>query len=244
MIVTFGITIVGFLAAGFVGYIRLDFYHLLISEINQPSISNSKLLDVLSFVLAIHEGQIMTLVIRCILIPIVLQSFTRLCLVYILSKESVSALRIRLYSEIRIISLLSLDLEKTMSGFLLGVVFWFVLLGTGTLYVGIRKNDISMAIPAFTISCLGVVIIQTLFWFGCSFNMFSTILLHKWKNDKNWYTKGVASKAFLKRVLKSLPAISMPAGTVGIIDNEIKMNYMNGLLQNITSTVLTLKDIL
>ncbi len=101
-----------------------------------------------------------------------------------------------------------------------------------------------MAIPAFTIACLGLVFIQLLNLFGCLFYSFSMNLLKKWNNDNNFCTQGAISKAYLKRVLKSLPSISFPAVMVGIIDSEIKMNYMDNLLQTAVNTVLTLKDII
>ncbi len=244
MFLTVGVTLVGLAAAGYVGYIRLDSYHLLSNELNLTGYFDSMLINILSFVLAIHEGQILAVVVRGLSIPLFFEAVTRMRLLYMLGKMPLSISRIRLYTEMRMGTAIILDLEKTATGFLLGAVFWFVLFGTGTLYVGIQKHDISLAIPALAIACMAVAFVQIVFLCGCSFNKFSLIILNRWKKDKTLCTQGKECRAHLKRLLKSLPPISMPAGTVGIIDKEIKMNYMDSLLQNIVNTVLTLKDII
>lgn len=134
----------------------------------------------------------------------------------------ISIFRIRLCTEIELVSATTHNLENPVTGFLLGSIFFFVLLGTGSLYLGIRKNYIFMAIPACTVACLGVSYIQFLFILGCSFNSNSTTLLTiLWRNEKYVCSRGYFSGAYIKRVTKRLSTISF-----GRIDTAIKMNYM------------------
>lgn len=158
-----------------------------------------------------------------------------------MSKKSLSIFRIRLYAEMQIISTSMRHLEKIMAGILLAGVCLFVVFGTGSLYVEIRRNDISMALPAFTIACLGVIFVQLLFHFGCFFNNYSTDLLASWKNYTSFCNRGEYNSAYLKSILKSLQPMSLPAGFFGIIDTEVKVNYMNNLLLNLVNTVPKLK---
>lgn len=243
MILTLGCTVVGLGAAGYVGFIRLDTYHLLVNELNHTNNQSRRFLDVLSFLFAIHEGQVITLSTRCLCIPAAFQAFSRGCLLYVMSKKSPSIWTIRLYSEIRVVSASLRNFEKTLSGSFFSLVFWFAIVGTGTLYIGIRQNNILMAVPSFLIASIAIVFLQFFFLFGPSFYKFSTIMLGKWKGDRQLCFGNRKDCAYFKRLIKSLRPISMPAGTIGIIDNEIKVNYFKYLFESMVNTVLTLKDI-
>lgn len=244
MFLTFELTVVALVAGGYIGYIQLDFSYLVLNEINSPTLLHSKLVKVLRTAFAFHEGLIMVLSLRFLCIPVLFQAFSRLCLLRIMSTKSISKLRIRLYTEIKTVSAIMIKFEVLAYGSLLVVVFVYVLVGTGAMYIGIQKNHVAMAMPAFVVACSGLAFIQIIFQFGCSYYKFSMRIKYNWGNEQNVNIESKMSKAFLSRLIKSLQPVSLPAGNVGIIDKDIKMNYMDNVLQNVVSMVLTLKDVL
>ncbi len=65
-------------------------------------------------------------------------------------------------------------------------------------------------------------------------------MLNKWKFELYIFN----SKAYVRRIIKSLQVISIPAGNVGIIDVEIKFNYLQNLLDNIVNSVVMINDLM
>lgn len=52
------------------------------------------------------------------------------------------------------------------------------------------------------------------------------------------------SKAYMRRVVKSLQVISIPAGNVGIIDIDMKINYWQHLLENVVNSVVMVNELM
>lgn len=122
----------------------------------------------------------------------------------------------------------------------LGVAFIFVLVGTCALVLFTKQNKPMLEIPALMIALSSMLILQVLFLSGCSFFKFSTALLRKWNLEINYFDCGRPSKPYIRRVVQSLRIISVPAGSVGIIDNDCKLNYFHNLLENVVNSVVLL----
>ncbi len=133
--------------------------------------------------------------------------------------------------------------EVIISTLVLSFTFTAVLLCTCTIYIGMQRNFVFLAFPAFVIACLAVALIQTMFAVGCAFFSDSNSLITKWKREARLYKQGDISKIRMCKIVKSLQFVSIPAGNVGIVDRDIKMNFMDSLLQNIVGVLLTLKDV-
>lgn len=55
----------------------------------------------------------------------------------------------------RIVAAIMRNFETLATGISLGSAFVLILLGNGSLYVAIKRNNITTAFPAFTVACLG-----------------------------------------------------------------------------------------
>lgn len=64
------------------------------------------------------------------------------------------------------------------------------------------------------------------------------------ENRSKLVQANVISKARICGEVKSLRVISIPAGIVGIIEIDIKMNNMHNLLENIMDALLTSNNVL
>ncbi len=82
MYLNLGITLFGLVEAAYVAYIRLDSYHLLFKELNQPNIFDNIFIHILRFVLTMHEGQTLVLVMKSEAVPLMIQASVRTCLLY------------------------------------------------------------------------------------------------------------------------------------------------------------------
>lgn len=171
------------------------------------------------------------------------EGLIRIYLLRDLLKKSLTLSRIKLFNEIKIVTGWLFTAETILTALILGLTFVFSMLCTCTVYFGMKSNNLSVALPAFVLTFGSVAFIQVIFKIGCNVFSYSSYLIKKWEEEASLYQRNDMSKREICKIVKSFRIISVPSGNVGIIDIDIKMNYMDNLLQNIAGLVLTLKDV-
>ncbi len=244
LVLTLGIVAVAIAWASYIGYFQYDTVQILVGCLINPSLSQAKIVRIASFLLKIHEAQMIVMVIRMFCLWLFHEALIRVFIMLGLLKKNLSLFRIKIFQEIRVVTSWLYTAESILVGLVLSFAFFFILFSACTLFVGIKRNNIAIAVPALGLTCVAVVIVQIIFIFGSLFYNLSNSLIIKWKKDASLWTPKHISKTYICKKVRSLQAISVPAGNIGIVDKDIKINYMDNLLQNIVSSVLTLKDLL
>ncbi len=102
--------------------------------------------------------------------------------------------------------------------------------------LGQKYNFGSVAGLSIVVLVVSLALVQLEFWICCAFYLVSRNIIVRWKrcaiSSCREYSK------YLLKVLKSLPIIAMPVGNVGIMDLEVKMNFMHRLMGTIVDGMI------
>jgi len=132
----------------------------------------------------------------------------------------------------------SFDYKASAATF--GCAFGVIIFGVYVCILGqIRESAMLICVGAIGIFG-GCVLLQCFFLVGCAYYKNSVKALAKWRIDLG---KSGPSR-FFRRVVKSLKPVAMPAGEVGIIDQDIKINYSDKLLEYVVDVVISTNEIM
>lgn len=106
---------------------------------------------------------------------------------------------------------------------------FFAVLVTGavTRLLALIHGETMMKISSICISAVSLSVLLTTFFCCCHVNEDSNYLLSVWAN----VARSRKNNDFLKLTVKSLQAMSLPAGTMGIFDRDITMNYFERVVE-------------
>lgn len=225
-------------------FVTLDVYSLFEASLGAQYLPSKQMVNFIIYILALHGGQLVCNTIRFMLLCLLHEAATRVYLMIVIFKKRLSVTNIRIYQEIGTVTRSLFVVEKLLTAVALGAVFVLVLVGTCALVVFTKQNNVMLAIPALLIALFSMTVLQFMFLAGCSFYKWSTALLSKWKLEIYIFDGARPSKAYIRRVVKSLQVISVPAGSVGILDVDIKFNYLHNLLENTVNSVVMLNDLM
>ncbi len=146
--------------------------------------------------------------------------------------------QIKLFKELQISIRLIHSMQKYMNGIFLCLAFFTLLLSINLSILGWNflpfKFWIFAPLVANTVFLFVIIILQVdSFVFEITSNT-----LKRWKGQ----VYQVIKFKYMKRVLKSMKPISLPVGDMGIIDQEIKVNYLQGLMDYLVNTLIVCKD--
>lgn len=122
-----------------------------------------------------------------------------------------------------------------LSTVLLGGVFIGIVFGIHVTMVGIYQKDyetIAVVVGVLSVCVCGLAFQLKL---GCVVFQASRSVVRSWNMDR---TKGVKKDAYKDKLFRSLKPLALPAGNIGVIDEEIAMNYYENLLHYILDVVI------
>lgn len=244
MVSTLGQVIVLVAGTAYVGYFKFDIGSLVLNCFSSSFFSQSKVLRIASFLRVIHEGQMLIMIIRMLGFLILYQFIIMIFLIRGMLKKSLSLNIIKIFQEIEIVLQMLYSAVSALTALILSFAFICTLLCTLTIYVGFKQNNLALALPCLVMTCISIAFVQVTFAIGCIFFTVSRSLFRKWKTEASLYKQSGVSRTQMSRMVKSLRVIYIPAGNFGIIDTDIKMNYMNNLLENIVDILLTSNNVL
>lgn len=199
-------------------------------------LTNSMFLKVFRLLYWLYFAQLVTTSIRYLAILGSYQGLVRCILLKRLTNGPSLASGITCYREIIIVSNIvkKFEIKATATGFTIGYIV--VIVSVLTLVSGLRKGNVARIAFAFGLICLGMAILEIIFICGCSYRNNSQEILAIWKNQLDKKSR------YKIKLMKSLPLLSIPAGSVGIIDKYIKVNFLNSLLQSLINVMVIMKD--
>ncbi len=137
------------------------------------------------------------------------------------------------YYQYQIVSNVMHLYEYDASTMVLSGVFLLCIIFCNVFVIAFREKMYIFIFISLGLLIVAIGLLNILFGFGCSFYTSSSKILFQWK-------RASGKSAILRRILNSLQIIAIPAGEAGIIDIDIKGNYLYRLLENCTSSVLTM----
>ncbi len=144
---------------------------------------------------------------------------------------------VRFYRQCQIVSKVLQPFEYDASSAVLCTVFVLCVLYLNVIFIALHKNLNLLMILCSGLLTFYIGMLHLLFVFGCSFYNYSFKTLAQWKAVTE------RRHQYMYKTLRSLQIIAVPAGEAGIIDIEIKANYLYSLLINSTNSILTMRSI-
>lgn len=159
-----------------------------------------------------------------------------------LGVKQIQLVYIRKYSIICLVTNIMQDTERAATALLLGGLF---MLDIGSIccgFLGWKWNNPGILGFGLFLLTVSLTFSCCIFFVGCRLFDNSTNLLHLWETnicmDKIWGQR----KSLHFKLLKSLSIVAFPAGYVGIIDQDIKMNFYATLVDYTSTMLITLQD--
>lgn len=140
------------------------------------------------------------------------------------------------YQESYIVLNIMRSFELKITSFVLVTVYSIFILFWNVVIIAIRKKIGLLFMIGMSMICIATIGLHILFAVGCCFYKSSTRILRDWKSAKHL-------SRYKRKTIGSLPVIALPAGGAGIIDIEIKINYLDNLLGSIVDSIVTVGQI-
>lgn len=204
----------------------------------------SKIMDTANYMLCIHEVQLLVMIVRALSFMVFHPAASTVVLMKILLKRRVSSYNIKIYHQLKVLENIMRSAEVALSGSILGGAFVLIIFCVCTLFYCVKMKRTDDELPILVILCFVIFLIQIILIVGCVLFKLSTGIIAKWNKEAGVDKKNDKHKIYLFKVVRSLKFISVPASSVGVIDVEIRMNYMDNLLRNIVGCMLTMKEML
>lgn len=239
MLATIGF-VIGPTASGFIipsgaVLVNMDPFFLLQKVLHIPIIS-ALLSKTFRLFLCIYILQVGIISFRAALLTAVVSAMYRIEVLRVLTQLPLRKHNLKIYRENAIVTKIVYDFEFSSTRFGLMAMYFGIILSVNVIITGLDKQQLALVVITATFLIIQVFILQLFFKIGCSYFMFSSRILRNWNID---ISNLCSSRRELRRIISSLRIISMPAGEAGIIDRDIKMNYMENLLGNLVDLIIT-----
>lgn len=241
LIITFVMTLVIPITLAFQ---KLDPLYVISSGISSKRLLNGPTLDHLFFfkfcqyvgMIYIYQCNLLTLTYCMSLVLSVMQVGVKLILY--LNQMQVSYSQVKLYRQVRINVYMMYTMIKILNGTFFSFAFVLLIFSINLSIFGwdFLPFEIYIIVPLIMMITL---IITTMGMYVDSFIFeITSKTLIKWKGQIH----EVARVKYMRRVLRSMRPISLPIGDVGIIDKDIKVNYLDALMIYIANSLIACKN--
>ncbi len=184
----------------------------------------------------VYQCNIFTFSIWINIIMSVLQILVKL--LFYLNRMLVSYYHVKMYRQVRICIYLNYTLLKVVLGIFLSLSFFVVIFSINLSIFGWNFLPLIVYLMAPTIAIIFFVFLIFSLDIGSFIYEITLKTLNKWKREVHQTVK----VNYLKRVLNSMRPIALPVGDVGIVDRDIKVNYMDTLMVGIVNGLILCKD--
>lgn len=224
-------------------YANCEPFAMLPSILGYPSAANTVLGKVTRYLLCLHIVHSGVASFRSLFLTAIVGVVYRIEMLRALSSLPATEENIAIYRENAIIAKITYNFELISTRAGLTVLFVGIMLGVNIIIVAYEHGQFLLVALTATFTLVIFIILQLFFLFGCKLYTFSGRTLFSWKMEVN-AGKHRQTRSWLKRVMKSLKVISMPAGDAGIIDVDIKVNYSENLLGYLADSIVTKNTLL
>lgn len=143
-----------------------------------------------------------------------------------------------LYTESSVMMKALFDFEYTTASLTYSGFFGGLLLIVYIILLGLQNNYLHIALLFLAILILGLTILYTSFVIAGIYFSVSNNVLVGWKRYLCVVPKGKSFQE-VRRIVKSIQRISVPAGSAGKIDDEIQANYLSRLLNKTVDIIVS-----
>lgn len=162
-------------------------------------------------------------------------------------RTSLSPSTVNIYRELQLVFKVIWEFLICFIGSFFTVAFVCVLIGFDGTLIGWKfvPWSIYAMVPMFTSFVVSFIWLN--FKFGCDYYERSDNILVTWRRNitkserRPEYQK---NRKLVRRILRSIPKLTFPAGNVGVMDREIKMNYLHALYDYVINSLITMKEYL
>ncbi len=207
--------------------------------INSPNLANFNFVKVFRYLIMLYIYNSIASVLTHFTIILLSVIQIGLKIVHYLNQMEVNILQVKLYRQLQVCVHLILTLDKVINGTFLCFAFVLLLicinlsiLGSKLLSADIYTLVIFIMILIFVFVML-VLHVNSLIFEGTSET------LKKWRGEVHLAVR----VKYMKRLTMSLKPLAFPAGNIGIIDREIKVNYLYSLMIYAVNTLIACKDL-
>lgn len=235
----FSITNWAIIVGPFITFIGFDLFYPWVVELQKTHKVLGSCLFLFRFVFLIPFGMVCIAPIRTItLLGLHIGIVESMALLKMRAREQTSLL-VQMYQEMQIINTVVQRVGQFGTGVFFAASFFAMLIGAVVAITSIRSNHLTVFIPAIWMTIFMWVLLELVFYCGCSQLKISKQLLREWKIETE-FKKGCGHKNTF-RVVLSLRRLAAPAGSVGIIDENIKINFLNLYLNSLVSFLLAFR---
>lgn len=146
--------------------------------------------------------------------------------------------QIKLYRQLQLGFRLIYTVIQMVNGVFLSVAFFLLLICINLSVFGRGFVSLNMHTVILSFILILAVFVMIVFNIGIFVSEMTSELLKRWKCEVH---QAVRVK-YMNVLVLSLRPISFPVGSVGIIDREIKVNYLNALIDYVVNTLIVCKD--
>lgn len=220
---------------------NLDPIHLYFSQFYDLG---SLRISVIICLINIYYGQLIVPVTRVLGLILAHTLGCRIILLKYLYHLQPSPVSFQIYRHISIITNIFRTTEQAVSAATLVGLFFVTVSSFGAMFVGWKQMNFEMILVSGIVFVVISLVLGVALFLGCYLHEMSKALLQKWK-------MGLSTNAFLSKrrslirlTIMSMQVVSIPAGYVGVIDAEIKLNFGDKLFDGIISILALIQDII
>lgn len=163
-------------------------------------------------------------------------------LIKLLRNEKPTSKLLSLYRQSYIACNILQNAERIFTASTLMLLFLLVFLSLYGALLGKIYRLGSIIMLSIFVLLFSLSMIQLEFWICSGYYLTSKNILVKWKRGSVSFSRAYTKYMFA--VLNSLPLVTMPVGSFGIMDLDIKMNYMYRLMASIVDGLIIKKYLL
>lgn len=147
---------------------------------------------------------------------------------------------VKVYKEMAVERNILIGFEKFTTCIGLTGLYIFLVFSLNGGTFAFKLGNSELFIIMITMSVLCFLIITFVFVFCCSINENSATILQQWKIQ----VVSRRNRFRMRKIIRSCRPLSVPAGNVGILDKEIKINYYHSVVVNTINLMVVMNDLL
>lgn len=194
------------------------------------------------YLLMLYIYLVITTSFRNVFLPCLISSIQRIELLAVLYKLNPVTHCIAKYRQHQLVSNMIYNLEVIITDIGLISFYLSILIGFNTIMIGIEQQHNMLVATAVVFTSVMMVLIKVLFTAGCKYFSWSQSVVFRWTINVTKHCSGKNARV-MKRLMKSLRVISMPAGGAGIVDEDIEINYYGKLQCSLLDTSIARKKL-
>ncbi len=156
------------------------------------------------------------------------------------NKMQVSFVQIQVYRQVQICICLISSMDGVINELFLSFAFVLLLICINLSVLGYKFLSMDIYLLVVSIVVVLFVFVMLVLYVNSFIFEITSKTLQKWRKQVHQTVR----VPYFKRLLASMRPVALPVGSVGIIDKEIKVNYLYSLVNYAVDTLIACKDLI